>query len=142
DAAGVPLAAVARVLDTRAATRRILTAAIGHQAEIVAVALPGVEPPAAAVVARKSAGQTINLLAVGAVVPRKGYDILIEAVDQLADLDWQLVIAGDCKRDLATAGELATTIAHKRLEPLLCLAGATNEHQPAAPYPDPDPFTL
>ena len=142
DSERAALAAVARVVVTSPATRRILTADYGVPAEIVAVALPGVERPAAAVVARKSAGQTINLLAVGAVVPRKGYDILIEAVDQLADLDWQLVIAGDCKRDLATAGELATTIAHKRLEPLVCLAGATNEHQLAALYRDADVFVL
>src|SRR5215470_492802 len=79
------LAAVSRVVVTSPATRRILMADYGVPAEIVAVALPGVERPAGAVVAHKSAGQTINLLAVGAVVPRKGYDILIEALDQLAD---------------------------------------------------------
>jgi glycosyltransferase involved in cell wall biosynthesis len=97
-------------------------------------------------VVRRPAGeainQTINLLAVGAVVPRKGYDVLIEALGLLAALDWQLVIAGDCKRDRATAGELAATIARKHLEPRVCLAGAVNEHELAALYREADVFVL
>jgi glycosyltransferase involved in cell wall biosynthesis len=75
-------------------------------------------------------------------VPRKGYDVLIAALDELADLDWQLVIAGDCKRDRATADELATTIVRKRLERRVHLAGALNEHDLAALYGDADVFVL
>ena len=65
--------------------------------------------------ARRRRDGTVNLLAVGAVVPRKGYDILIEALARLADLDWRLVIAGDCARDRATADEIAAQIAAQRL---------------------------
>ena len=37
----------------------------------------------------------VALLAVGAVVPRKGYDVLIAALAGLTDLPWHLTIAGD-----------------------------------------------
>jgi glycosyltransferase involved in cell wall biosynthesis len=134
------------VVVTSPATRRILMADYGVPAEIIAVALPGSERAAGAAVARRPAGETINqavnLLAVGAVVLRKGYDVLLEALSQLTPLDWQLVIAGDCKRDRATAGELAATIARKHLEPRVCLAGAVNEHELAALYREADVFVL
>jgi glycosyltransferase involved in cell wall biosynthesis len=142
DSERAALAAVSRVVVTSPATRRILVADYGVPTEIIAVALPGLERTPGTAVVRKPAGETINLLAVGAVVPRKGYDVLIEALDQLADLDWQLVIAGDCKRDRVTAGELAATIAHERLELRVCLAGAVNEHELAALYRDADVFVL
>jgi len=150
DSERAALAAVSRVVVTSPATRRILVADYGVPTEIIAVALPGSELAAGTAVAPRPAGetinqavnQTINLLAVGAVVPRKGYDVLIEALGLLAALDWQLVIAGDCKRDRATAGELAATIARKRLEGRVCLAGAVNEHELAALYRDADVFVL
>jgi len=136
------LSAVTRVVVTSPATRDILVADYGVPPEIIAVALPGSVPMVGATLARKQAGKTINLLAVGAVVPRKGYDVLIEALGQLTDLDWQLVVAGDCKRDRTTAMELAATIARKGLEPRVCLAGAVNEHDLAALYGEADVFVL
>jgi glycosyltransferase involved in cell wall biosynthesis len=39
----------------------------------------------------------IALLAVGSVVPRKGYDLLVEALAGLLDLPWQLTIVGDAR---------------------------------------------
>jgi glycosyltransferase involved in cell wall biosynthesis len=146
DSERAALAAVSRVVVTSPATRRVLVADYGVPKEIITVALPGTEDAAGAAVMRKRPGetvnQTINLLAVGAVVPRKGYDVLIEALNQLSDLDWQLVIAGDCKRDRATAAELVTTIARKRLEPRVYLAGAVSEHELAALYREADVFVL
>jgi glycosyltransferase involved in cell wall biosynthesis len=146
DSERAALAAVSRVVVTSPATRRILVTDYDVPTEIITVALPGSELTAGAAVVRKPAeeaiDQTINLLAVGAVVPRKGYDVLLEALGQLTALDWRLVIAGDCKRDRATAGELAAIIARKRLERRVCLAGAVNEHELAVLYRDADVFVL
>jgi glycosyltransferase involved in cell wall biosynthesis len=142
DSERAALGAVSRVVVTSPATRRILVADYGVPTEMIAVALPGTERTTCTAVTREPAQETINLLAVGAVVPRKGYDVLIEALEHLADLDWQLVIAGDCKRDRTTAGEVAAIIARKRLESRVCLAGAVNEHELAALYCDADVFVL
>jgi glycosyltransferase involved in cell wall biosynthesis len=136
------LAAATRVIVTSPATRRILATDYGIAEERIAVALPGIERTGATPLRKVACGGAINLLAVGAVVPRKGYDILIEAVDRLAGLNWQLVIAGDCKRDRATAKQLAATIARKRLERRVCLAGAVSERELGELYRDAHVFVL
>jgi glycosyltransferase involved in cell wall biosynthesis len=133
------LAAVRHVIVTSPATSRILVADYRVTAERITVALPGSERTA---VIPKAPHETINLLAVGAVVPRKGYDVLVEALGRLTDLDWQLVIAGDCTRDRATAGELATTLVRKRLVPRVRMAGAVSEDELAALHRDADVFVL
>ena len=142
DSERAALAAVRRVVVTSPATRRILVADYGVPAEIIAVALPGTEGTAGAASVHKPAGATVNLLAVGAMVPRKGYDVLIEALGRLTNLDWQLVIAGDCKRDSSTAGELATALVRKRFGSRVCMAGAVGEQELAALYRDADVFVL
>jgi glycosyltransferase involved in cell wall biosynthesis len=122
------LAAVRRVIVTSPATRRVLAADYGVAEDMITVALPGIARTGAPPV-RQPVGRTVNLLAVGAVVRRKGYDVLIEALDRLTGLDWQLIIAGDCKRDRATAGELAATITRKRLEQRVYLVGAVSDRE-------------
>jgi glycosyltransferase involved in cell wall biosynthesis len=141
DSERAALAAVSRVIVTSPATRRILVTDYGVPEDMITVALPGIERTGAAA-ARKPAGDTINLLAVGAVVQRKGYDVLIEAVDRLAGLSWQLVIAGDCKRDRGTASELTAMIARKRLERRVCLAGSVADRELGELYRDAHVFVL
>jgi glycosyltransferase involved in cell wall biosynthesis len=84
----------------------------------------------------------LKLLAVGAVVRRKGYDVLIEALSRLTDLDWRLVIAGDCTRDRETAGALATRLVVLRLGARITMTGAVSEEELAALYRDADLFVL
>jgi glycosyltransferase involved in cell wall biosynthesis len=86
--------------------------------------------------------RSLKLLAVGAVVRRKGYDVLIEALARLTDLDWQLVIAGDCTRDRETAGALATRLVVLRLGARITMTGAVSEEELAALYRDADVFVL
>jgi glycosyltransferase involved in cell wall biosynthesis len=59
----------------------------------------------------------VELLAVGSISPRKGYDVLVAALGTLSDLPWRLTIAGDRERDPGTARALDAQIAG------LCLAG-------------------
>jgi glycosyltransferase involved in cell wall biosynthesis len=133
------LAAVRHVIVTSPATARIVVADYGVPPEAISVALPGSARVAAL---PKAPHDAINLLAVGAVVPRKGYDILIEALGRLTDLDWQLVIAGDVTRDRDTAGELATTLVRKRLGPRVRLAGAVSDDELSALHRAADVFVL
>jgi glycosyltransferase involved in cell wall biosynthesis len=139
DSERTALAAVRHVIVTSPATARILVADYGVPADAITVALPG---SARAAAIPKAPHDTINLLAVGAVVPRKGYDILIEALGRLTDLDWQLVIAGDVTRDRDTAGELATTVVRKRLGPRVRMAGAVSDDELAALHRAADVFVL
>lgn len=46
-----------------------------------------------------SAGSTCHILSVGALIPRKGHDLLLRALAKLFDLDWHLTIAGSADRD-------------------------------------------
>ena len=46
----------------------------------------------------------VALLAVGSVVPRKGYDVLVAALAGLTHLPWRLTIAGDGARSPQTRG--------------------------------------
>ncbi len=133
------LAAMRHVVVTSPATRRALVADYAVAEEGITVALPGHD--AVDVHARRAAG-TLNLLAVGAVVRRKGYDVLVAALDRVRDLDWQLVIAGDCARDRKTAGELADTLVLARLGSRIHMAGAVSDQGLAALYRNADVFVL
>ncbi len=133
------LAAVCHVIVTSAATARALVTDYGVSKERITVAMPGND---AVAMGRKETRGTVNLLAVGAVVRRKGYDVLVAALAHLADLDWHLVIAGDCTRDRETAGELATRIVMQRFGPRIRMAGVVSEQELAQLYRDADVFVL
>ena len=133
------LAAARHVVVTSAATARLLAADYGVVQRAITVALPGNDRVADS---RKEPRETVKLLAVGAVVRRKGYDVLIEALSRLTDLDWQLAIAGDCTRDRETAGALATRLVVLRLGARITMAGAVSEEELAALYRDADLFVL
>jgi glycosyltransferase involved in cell wall biosynthesis len=139
DSERAALAAVRHVIVTSPATARILVADFCVPPEAITVALPGSERAAAV---PKAPHDGINLLAVGAVVPRKGYDVLVEALGRLTDLDWQLVIAGDCTRDRDTAGDLATSVVRKRLSRRVRMAGAVGDEELDALHRDADVFVL
>jgi glycosyltransferase involved in cell wall biosynthesis len=104
------------------------------------MAPPGTDgaPPA-----RGSGGAgPLALLAVGALVPRKGYDVLIAALATLAELPWRLTIAGDRTRDPATAQRLAADIARCGLTERVTLAGAVPDERLDALYDGADLFVL
>ncbi|RAI41210.1 hypothetical protein CH341_22190 [Rhodoplanes roseus] len=82
------------------------------------------------------------LLAVGALVPRKGYDVLIEALSRVADLDWRLTIVGPPDRDPACAAAIAAQVAARGLSGRVTLAGTVSAEQLAALYGAADAFVL
>ncbi len=68
-------------------------------------------------------GSGLALLSVGAVVPRKGYELALEALAGLGELGWHLVIVGDCTRNPAYVARLARMIADADLSRRVTLAG-------------------
>jgi glycosyltransferase involved in cell wall biosynthesis len=133
------LAAARHVIVTSPSTQRVLIADYGVAAEAVTVALPGNDRIATAARPRRD---SVALLAVGSVVPRKGYDVLIAALAALADLDWRLVIAGDCTRDRATAEVIEAQIAARGLGARVRMCGAVGEDELDALHRDADLFVL
>ena len=89
------LACARHVVATSAATARLLAADYDVAADASAWSSPGTDRVE---VAPRSSGTAVALLAVGAVVPRKGYDVLSPRWPRSSDLPWRLVIAGDRTR--------------------------------------------
>ena len=79
---------------------------------------------------------------IGAVVPRKGYDVLIASLATLSELPWRLSIAGDLGRDPECAAALEKDIARFRLEARVTLFGAVPSTHLVELYANADVFVL
>jgi glycosyltransferase involved in cell wall biosynthesis len=110
----------------------------GVAAERITVARPGTDR--ASIVPRHHHGP-VALLTVGSLVPRKGYDVLIEALAALTDLPWHLTIVGDV-RDPATAEQVRILVEHHKLGPRTSLLGAVFPSRLAELYALSDLFVL
>jgi glycosyltransferase involved in cell wall biosynthesis len=128
-----------RVIATSPSIGNLLTMDYGVPAEHITVARPGSDPVAPAVGSRDG---VVRLLAVGSVVPGKGYDVLIAALTTLTDLPWQLKIAGDTGRDRATAAKIEDDIARFKLTDRIALLGAVAPARLAELYRAADLFVL
>jgi glycosyltransferase involved in cell wall biosynthesis len=134
------LAHAHRVIATSAATARLLIAEFGVAQERLTVALPGTDRAVRA--GRERTSGTVALLAVGSVVPRKGYDVLVAALARLRDLPWRLVIAGDRARSADTARDIDAEIARLDLADRISFAGAVAPERLATLYEAADLFVL
>jgi glycosyltransferase involved in cell wall biosynthesis len=133
------LTAAELVVVTSPATARIITADYDVSPQRISVVRPGCDPvpPASG-----SSDGVVRLLSVGSIVPIKGYDILLEAVAMLADLPWQLTIAGDRTRDPVTAAALDANIAAYGLTGKVAVLGALQHERIHELYMVSDMFVL
>jgi glycosyltransferase involved in cell wall biosynthesis len=107
------------VIVTSRATKRILTEHMGLSSEKITVAEPGTDPAQRAT----GTGAPLQILSVGAVLPRKGYDLLIEALAPLRDIDWRLTIAGALDRHPQAVEAVQSAIRAHGLDDRVTLAG-------------------
>ena len=126
------------VVANSATTARVLAADYGVPAERITVAPPGTDR---APQIRRDHSGPIALLAVGSIVPRKGYDLLVEALAGMLDLPWHLTIVGEA-RDRAAADQLRAAIEHHRLTPRVSLVGAVQPSRLTGLYGASDLFVL
>jgi glycosyltransferase involved in cell wall biosynthesis len=106
------LRAAAGVVVTSEWTRRQVLTRYAIPACQVHVARPGVDRVAApARPAGDHGGAGGQLICVGVLARHKGQDILVEALADLADRDWQCVLAGPLDRDPGFVGQLRARIA-------------------------------
>ncbi len=131
------LACARRVIVTSPFTERLVVSDYGVPAEQVRIVRPGSDRVAPA---RADAEAPLTMLAVGAVTPRKGYDVLAAACARLLDLSWRLVIAGDLGRDADSTTRLKADIARFNLGDRIRLAGAVAAERLEALYASADLF--
>ena len=129
----------ARVIATSPLTARRLVEEFGADPGRVGVVEPGTDPaPRAA----GSGGPGAVLLSVGALVPRKGHDVLMRALASLADLDWRLVIAGPEGRDPVHARGLRSLAEELGIAQRVEFAGAVDAEELEALFSNADVFAL
>jgi glycosyltransferase involved in cell wall biosynthesis len=135
------LAAVAGVIVTSPFTAHRL-GDLGVAASRVRVVVPGTEAPP-----KRGPRPTVEpgvpvLLSVGSVTPRKGHDLLVEALARVADRPWLCVIAGGLDRDKAQTARVRERITALGLDARVRLLGEVDEPDLAAWLGAADAFAL
>jgi glycosyltransferase involved in cell wall biosynthesis len=127
------------IIATSATVARLLVADYGVASGHLSVVEPGTDRVSAPPRSREG---VVKLLAVGSVIPRKGYDVLVAALARLRHLPWRLVIAGDCGRSPQTSRRLRAEIARLGLTGRISLLGAVMSEQMSPLYASADLFVL
>jgi len=129
---------VRAVIVTSEMTAATLARDYGVAREAITVATPGIDRPDAAWV--PPANPVPKLVAVGTVTPRKGYDVLVDGLAKIADLDWHCIVAGSLERDPETADAVRRQIGHHGLAGRIDLIGEIPDPTPL--YETADIFVL
>ena len=130
---------VRRVIATSEATERTLATDYGVPAARIAVVTPGTDP---APLARGSSNGSLALLCVGAIVPRKGHDVLLDALEPLPDHAWRLACVGSLVRDRDWADGLLRRVHGGALAGRVTFTGELDDDALGAHYAAADAFVL
>ncbi|GAB5467829.1 MAG: glycosyltransferase family 4 protein [Rhodospirillales bacterium] len=133
------LAAAEGVVVTSPETARVLAADFGVPARAITVAEPGTIRPAEPA---KGGGAVPRLLCVGTVSPRKGQDVLVEALSRLRGLAWHCRLIGSTDRAPETTRQLREAIVAAGLEARVELAGEVAPEAMEGCYAEADIFVL
>lgn len=131
------LARARHIIVTSPMTARILREDFGVPDDRIMVAEPGTDRAMRA----KGTGGPPHLLAVGAIVPRKGYDVLIRALEGIVDKPWSLSIAGPA-RDPELLAALNAQIEAANLGSRIQMLGARTEAELDELYAAADIFVM
>lgn len=104
----------------------------------ISVAEPGTERAPRA----KGGDGCCEIISVGSVIPRKGHDVLVEALNKLRHLNWNAKIIGSDDRDTDFAGRVRALIAEAGLEDRIALTGALTKDELFGHYQKADIFAL
>lgn len=130
------LAQARQVIVTSPMTARELAAHYNVPPARITTVLPGTDPAPLA----PGGGEPPHILSIGTLTPRKGHDVLIEALHRIRDLPWRATIAGSKTLAPATAAALADQCAALGLADRLTLAGECDD--PRALMATADLFAL
>ena len=132
------LATARQVIVTSPSTGRCLISDYAVPQERVTVAQPGTD------LGRRARGNPSvpRLLTVATLTPRKGHDVLIEALGRIAELSWDALWVGSKDRDPDNAAALVRAIRAKGLSERIILTGNLDAATLADCYVQSDLFVL
>lgn len=130
------LAKARAVVVTSVATSDLVVKEFGVPRERLTVAPPGVTRRVRA----RRAGNPPLLLAVGSLVPRKGYDLLIPALALIKARRWRCLIVGALDRDPSITESIRANVIAAGLSDRIELAGALVEADLDRAYAEADIF--
>jgi glycosyltransferase involved in cell wall biosynthesis len=133
------LACARHVIATSPSTAQLLVADYAVASDRLSIVRPGTDRVAAR---PRVPGAVVDLLAVGSVVPRKGYDVLVAALAKIPAFAWRLTIAGDRERSAETAQRLDAEIARLGLAGRITFTGAVAPQRLLQLYAAADLFVL
>jgi len=144
------LAAVSGIIVTSAFTqRRLRELAVNYQASLPDIRV--VEPGVASELLSASPGSqpnrlpasaTTTLLCVATLTPRKGQDLLVQALSRLKPLDWQCHCYGSLDRDADFSAKVADLVRQHEMEARVLLPGECDQAQLEAAYQAADVLVL
>jgi glycosyltransferase involved in cell wall biosynthesis len=129
---------LARLVATSPLTARRLAEDYAVDPARIGVVEPGTDR---APRARGSGGPGVAILSVGALMPRKGHDLLMQCLARLPDIDWTLTIAG-AERDAVHANGLRAMAEELGIAQRVSFAGEVTAEELEALYDRPDVFAL
>jgi glycosyltransferase involved in cell wall biosynthesis len=88
------------------------------------------------------AGRPLHIVSAGSLTPRKGFAVLIDALNEIRDLDWRATIAGSPGLSPKTAAEVYERVASHGLESRVSFPGQLAEEALSALYTSGDIFAL
>ena len=136
---------VSQIVANSSTTARDLTQFYGVSPDTIGVVMPGTERTHRLKPKVESVGKTrnsVHLLSVGSIIPRKGFDCLMEALHSISDLPWSLSIAGDTSRNRAAYEQLLVDIDRFHFAERVRVLGAISDAELELLYDGADVFVL
>jgi glycosyltransferase involved in cell wall biosynthesis len=111
----------------------------GVAPERIAIVEPGSDR---APLARGSTHGPLHLLSAAAITAGKGHEILVRALEAVADRDWRLTCAGSLERDRSTVERVRTRVSAAGLDDRISFVGELDAAALEACYDTADIFVL
>ena len=126
------------VIATSRSAAHALVEDFGVEKRKITIAEPGTDPAQRAT----GTGTPLQLLAVGSILKRRGYDVLVEALRPLKSYDWRLTIVGALDREPETTEDLRQRISAVDFDERIALSGVVVPATQARLYESTDIFVL
>jgi len=111
----------------------------GVSPDRIAVVEPGTDPAA---LAHGSADGSVHLLCVASLIPRKGHEVLVDALARIEQHAWHLTCVGSLDRDPHTVNRVRAKLAQYDLADRVMFTGDLHQPQLDHEYDRADVFVL